>query len=279
MKVNSLTKKYRRKLALAEVSFELSAGCVALLGPNGAGKTTLISCIAGLEKPSSGSVELGPGDAKTGVIGYLPQQFNFMSHLTTAEALSYLAALGKIKSMDLKTEVARVIELANLSEYAETRVGELSGGTLRRLGIAQALLGSPELLLLDEPTVGIDIEERANLKSVLARIASLSAMIISTHVVDDIKGLCDRILVLNKGRLCFDGTPAALTAFAEGRVYISKDEEPALRGGVASSSLFTSQSDDATYRYIMPVRSLEYCGAPTLEEGYLALLHGYIDRD
>ncbi|MCL2403504.1 MAG: ATP-binding cassette domain-containing protein [Coriobacteriia bacterium] len=272
MIIASLTKRYRKTLALSEVSFKLSSGCVALLGPNGAGKTTLINCIAGLEQPTSGAIKLPQKNLN---LGYLPQQFNLMPHLSIFEALSYLAVLGNLDAMSLAKEIDRVIELANLSDYRDLRVGELSGGVLRRLGIAQALLGSPEMLLLDEPSVGLDIQERGNLKSVLARATGSNAMIISTHIVDDIKGLCDRILVLNRGRLCFDGDPVTLTAFAKGRVCISSDRSPRTRGGIVSTSFFVE--DIQVSRYVMPDKDLAYTTEPTLEEGYLALLHNFGD--
>jgi len=271
MKIVALTKRYGRQTALSDVSFEMEQGCTALLGPNGAGKTTLITCIAGLVSASSGSVKFEGASPCHRKIGYLPQQFSFLPELTVLESLSYLGLLGGIRQKDLLAEVKDIIEQANLSMYIDARVKALSGGTLRRLGIAQALLGSPELLLLDEPTVGLDIEERGKLKAILARIKFEHRMLLSTHLVEDVVGLCDRILVLKEGTLCFDGTADELAAFANGHVCVSADESPTLRGGIASSSSFSTEMPE--YRFVMPLATAECDVKPTLEEGYLALMH------
>ena len=220
----NLSKSYGKKQALSEVSLTLDQRCTALLGPNGAGKTTLIKCVADLIRPSSGSVSSSTGSTRPKV-GYLPQSFSFMPNLTVVETLNYLGRLSKINRDDLKSEVDAVIEQTNLGDYVDVQVKALSGGTLRRLGIAQALLGSPELLLLDEPTAGLDIEERAKLKKVLASAKQENPLVISTHLVEDIVDLCERVLIIKEGKLIFDGT-------------------------------------------------IEDIISPTIEEGYLAILHG-----
>lgn len=269
MRVSDVTKRYGIKRALDRVSFEIDGGATALLGPNGAGKTTLMKCIAGLLSPTSGAISRDSSAA----IGYLPQDFSFLPNLTVRESLVYLGRLGRIAEDDLEAQVDAVIDKARLSEYADVRLKALSGGTTRRLGIAQALLGPPELLLLDEPTAGLDIEERGKLKDILARTSRLHTILISTHLVEDIAGLCDRVLVLQKGTLRFDGTVDELVSLAEGRVCVSADGSPSTRGGI-SSGLAVADGSSA-YRYVMPKRSAEYTAAPTVADGYLALLHGY----
>lgn len=273
MQVIDVTKKYSRKQVLSSVSFQVENGCVALLGPNGAGKTTLISCIAGLISVSSGSIEFDH-QANCSSVGYLPQQFTFLPHLTVRESLQYLGRLSAIPEGKIPIEVDAAIASTNLSTYETTLVKALSGGTIRRLGIAQSLLGDPELLLLDEPTVGLDIEERGKLKTILARLKASRTMIISTHLVEDIVGLCDKVLVLSNGKLLFDGLPTDLMAFARGHVCISSDDSPTANGGVPSSTSFSAKEYQS--RFVMPESRPEYDVAPTLEEGYLALLHGFV---
>jgi len=207
MNISNLSKNFGRKQALEGVSFQLDHRCTALLGPNGAGKTTLIKCIAGLTPIIGGKVILDDlGNDSAGLrVGYLPQSFSFLPNLTVREALNYLGNLSKIAAEALDSEVESVIEQTNLSEYAEVRIKALSGGTARRLGIAQALLGSPNLILLDEPTAGLDIEERVKLKSVLSLAKESNSILISTHQVEDIVDVCERVLVIDNGRLIYDG--------------------------------------------------------------------------
>jgi len=269
MIITNLSKKFGKKQALRSVNLELFQGCTALLGPNGAGKTTLIKCIAGLISPSDGFVGSDRNEKIT--VGYLPQQFSLLPNLTVYESLVYLGNLGKASRGDLEDEIMSVIELANLSDYASTKVKTLSGGTTRRLGIAQALLGFPELILLDEPTAGLDIEERNKLKSVLARIKSSNLVLISTHSIEDIIGLCDRALVIHKGRLIYNGKIEDIADFARGRVVESEDERPKFFGGVASGT--STIEGETIYRYVMPEVSNKYSVEPNTEDGYLALLH------
>ena len=271
MQITNLSKRFKRKYALRGIDFALDNECTALLGPNGAGKTTLIKCIAGTLTPTEGVITAS-GDEKSSRVGYLPQGFTFLPNLTVREALSYLSHLSEIPQDNIEPEVLRVIDLANLQDFTDTRVKALSGGTLRRLGIAQALLGCPRLLLLDEPTAGLDIEERAKLKTVLAKIKEDNNILISTHLLEDIIGLCDRVLVLREGSLIYNGRLEALSSFAENRVLLSKDEKPKQAGGVVSGSSFAV--GEVQYRFVMPEKSLENVAVPTVQDGYLALLHG-----
>ena len=273
MRVTDLTKRYGIKRALDRVSFDLDHRCTALLGPNGAGKTTLMKCIAGLISPTSGAVVAQDADA---AIGYLPQHFSFLPNLTVRESLVYLGRLSGIGEEGLEDQVDTVIEKTRLTEYSDVRVKALSGGTTRRLGIAQALLGPPELLLLDEPTVGLDIEERGKLKDILARASRGHTILVSTHLAEDIVGLCERVLVLKSGTLLFDGAVDELTSYAEGRVCVSTDESPAASGGITSGLAIAAGS--SAYRYVMPERSAGYTESPTVADGYLALLHGYVEQ-
>jgi ABC-2 type transport system ATP-binding protein len=225
MIITNLSKRYGKKQILRGINFALDKRCTALLGPNGAGKTTLIKCVANLIN-FSGDITTDSGLKKPSV-GYLPQQFSFLSNLTVWESLIYLGHLNKVQMDALELEVASVMDLANLSEYTDIRVRALSGGTLRRLGIAQSLLGSPELLLLDEPTAGLDIEERAKLKSVLTKTRDTHPILISTHLVEDIIDLCERVLVLNRGSLIFDGSLEDLASLGHAEMLSRAISDPA----------------------------------------------------
>jgi len=268
----NLSKKFGKKQALRSINFEMGQECVGLLGPNGAGKTTLIKCLAGLINPTDGEVVSSVDGAKP-KIGYLPQQFSFLPNLTVWESLTFLGILEKIDRNVMDAEITSVVELTNLADYRDVRVKALSGGTLRRLGIAQALLGNPDTVFLDEPTAGLDIEERGKLKSVLSRSKEKCGLLIATHLIEDIAGLCDRVLVLKEGQLIFNGKIEELAIFATNRICISEDESPLRVGGIASGSSFADGR--GMYRFVMPQTSAEYSAPPTIEEGYLTLLHGF----
>lgn len=270
----NLSKKYGKKQALRGINFEMGQECVGLLGPNGAGKTTLIKCLAGFINPSSGEVVSSTGGARL-KIGYLPQHFSFLPNLTVWESLTFLGILEKINRAAMDDEITSVMDLTNLSDYRDVRVKALSGGTLRRLGIAQALLGNPDTVFLDEPTAGLDIEERGKLKSVLSRTKEKCGLLIATHLIEDIAGLCDRVFVLKEGHLIFSGKIEEMHLFAAKRICISEDESPLGLGGIASGSSFADGK--GAYRFVMPNASSDYTAEPTIEEGYLALLHGFRD--
>lgn len=274
MQVTNLSKKIKGKYVLKGVDFALDKKCTALLGPNGAGKTTLIKCMAGILAATEGVITASD-DERTLKCGYLPQGFTFLPNLTVWESLNYLSHLNKIPQNDIGSEVSRVVELANLRDFIDVKVKALSGGTLRRLGIAQALLGHPRLLLLDEPTAGLDIEERAKLKVVLAKIKESNTVFISTHLLEDIVGLCDRVLVLREGSLIFNGELEEISSFAQGRISLSENEDQRQFGGINSGSSFISGK--MQYRFVMPKKTLNNMIVPTIEDGYLALLHGFVD--
>jgi ABC-2 type transport system ATP-binding protein len=240
--VTALTKTYRGGArALAGVSFVASHGIFGLLGPNGAGKSTLLRILATLLAPDDGSVRLGAVDLlaeKEEVrrrLGYLPQEFGFHPSLTAGETLDYLAALkGFSGRADRRDEVDRLLRLVNLEDARARRVSALSGGMAQRLGIAQALAGDPSLVLLDEPTVGLDPEERVRLFDVLARLAARAVVVLSTHIVSDVISVCDRVAVMRAGAIVECGTPAEALARLEGAIWeatYSLDDAPRLAGG------------------------------------------------
>ena len=218
------------KKALKNVNLSLKApGMIGLLGPNGAGKSTLMKLLVASLLPTDGSIELDgkplreKEDELKATLGYLPQDFGLFDELTVAQFLNYMAALKEIKAP--KKAVNEVISLVNLEEKAGAKIRTLSGGQRQRVGIAQALLGDPKLLIFDEPTVGLDPEERIHFRNLFSRTAQGKLVLLSTHIIEDVQSVCDHIIVIDHGTILFTGTPAELIKAAEGHVgsYLEKD--------------------------------------------------------
>jgi ABC-2 type transport system ATP-binding protein len=275
VRVDGVSRRYGATRALDEVDLTLERGITGLLGPNGAGKTTLLSILATVGEPDAGQVSafgLDPRDAAQRVeirrrLGYLPQELGYHRHFTVAAFLDYVAILKEITDRRRRAqEVARVLAATGLEDRARTRIRALSGGMRQRLGIAQALLGEPELLILDEPTAGLDPEQRLRFRELLSGLRGDPVIVLSTHQSDDIAAICPRVVVLLRGQVRFTGTPAELAATAAGRVWVAGERDPrahlSWRGG------------DDRWRHI---GDRSPAGAdlvtPTVEDGYLLLSH------
>jgi ABC-2 type transport system ATP-binding protein len=214
--------------AVRQVSLDLQPGVVGLLGPNGAGKTTLLRLLSTSLPPSGGRIVVAGLDVTASHanrvearrrIGYCPQEVVFPRGMTAASFLDYLAVLKEWQVTESRRqEVRRVLDLVQLGDRGAMKVSKLSGGQRRRLAIAQALIGQPELLVLDEPTTGLDPEQRASLRGLLSGLAG--TVLISTHQTEDVSALCDRVLVIDDGAIRFDGTVPELLATAAGRVHL-----------------------------------------------------------
>jgi len=219
---------FGRTVALHPTTLTLRPGIVGLLGPNGAGKTTLLRALATTLPPSTGRIVVAGHEVTGGHgervqarrrIGFTPQEVVFPRGMTAFGFLDYIAVLKEWKSTEQRHgEVRRVLELVELGDRATSRVSKLSGGQRRRLAIAQALIGEPSLLILDEPTTGLDPEQRATLRNLLSQ--TTGTVLISTHQTEDVAALCDRVIVLHEGRVRFDGTVPELLGAAAGRVHI-----------------------------------------------------------
>ncbi|MBZ9598095.1 ATP-binding cassette domain-containing protein [Streptomyces yangpuensis] len=224
--VRDLVVRYRARTALDIPRLSFRPGITALTGSNGSGKTTLLKVCALLLRPAAGSVSLGnrgPDPDKRAnlrrhreAIGYLPQAPDFPGHFTVHEAVTYAAWLRSVPRARRAETVRRVIDDLNLTEVTEARLRSLSGGNRQRAHIAQAVVHEPAVLLLDEPTTGIDVEHRMELRTYLARLGRTRCVVLSTHHTEDIELLADRVVSLREGRIVFDGTPAELTARADG---------------------------------------------------------------
>jgi ABC-2 type transport system ATP-binding protein len=222
--------------ALADVDLDLEPGVIGLLGPNGAGKTTLLRLLATALPPTQGEVRVLGRDPEASAertdirrrLGYLPQEVGFPRGFTAFAFVDYIALLKEWTQPAARhAEVRRVLDQVGLSNLATKRIRAMSGGQRRRVALAQALLGSPPVLILDEPTSGVDPEQRVTLRTVLAEIARTSIVVLSTHQTEDVAALCERVIVLDQGRVRYDGQVTELVRQAAGRVWLADQPDPA----------------------------------------------------
>jgi ABC-2 type transport system ATP-binding protein len=229
-------RRFGATVALADVDLDLGPGVIGLLGPNGAGKTTLLRLLATALPPTGGQVHVlgrdpGVPAQRTDIrrrLGYLPQEVGFPRGFSAFAFVDYIALLKEWTEPAARhAEVRRVLDLVGLSDVATKRIRAMSGGQRRRVALAQALLGSPRVLILDEPTTGVDPEQRVTLRTVLAEIARTSIVVLSTHQTEDVAALCERVVVLDHGRVRYDGQVTDLVAQAAGRVWLADPPDPA----------------------------------------------------
>jgi ABC-type multidrug transport system ATPase subunit len=269
--------------ALDGVSLDLPAGMFGLLGPNGAGKSTLMRCIATLQTPQSGSIRFDGIDALADpqalrrVLGYLPQDFGVYPRVSALDMLDHLAVLkGYAARGERRDAVERLLRQVNLWEVRRKAVAGFSGGMRQRFGLAQALLGDPRLIIVDEPTAGLDPEERNRFLNLLAEIGQNVVVILSTHIVEDVAELCPRMAILAGGRIVADGAPADLTDALQGRVWrkvIAKEELEPLRA--ATQVIATRLSGGRTVVHVLADASPGEGFTPAtagLEDVYFATL-------
>jgi ABC-type multidrug transport system ATPase subunit len=282
----NLSKIYRGDIqALYEVNLDIpGTGLFGLLGVNGAGKTTLMRILAGLLHPTDGQMHVMGHDvtkpqgrqAMQSALGYLPQEFGVPLDLTAWEFLDYIAVLKGVTGPVLRhQQVDEMLELTHLADVADRRLKTYSGGMKRRLGITQALLGNPRLLIVDEPTAGLDPEERVRFRNLLAEVAQRCAVILSTHIVEDIGQSCSEMAVLWQGTVLFSGAPNKLVDRVRGKVWTilsQNDERP--NGGLVIIS--TRQTPEGTLYRVLGAPDLDCrptATEPTLEDGYIWLMH------
>ena len=281
--VSQLTKTYGKKVhALRGVDLEIGAGMFGLVGPNGAGKTTLMRILAGLLRPTSGKVTVLGNDVTTSrgklaiksVLGYLPQELGLYPDLTALEFLEYVAVLkGVSDKTERQIQLAEILELVGLTGDARRKIRTFSGGMKRRVGIAQALLGSPQLLIVDEPTSGLDPEERVRLRNLLSEMAGRCTVILSTHIIEDISQSCSDLAVIDAGKVLFRGDPSTLIEQVRGKVWTLTTNGEKLSQGLAVVSTLHIK-DGTQYRVIgTPQPTVAAISVePSLEDGYLWLM-------
>jgi ABC-type multidrug transport system ATPase subunit len=215
-----LIRRFGRTQAVAGVDLQAGPGVFGLLGPNGAGKTTLLRMMATVIPPSSGTLRLldrdprafGPRREIRRRLGYLPQNLGYYPSFTTAEFIEYFALLKEMPSARVPGAVAAAVERVGLGDRARAKLRTLSGGMLRRVGIAQAIVNEPDLLLLDEPTAGLDPEQRVSFRALLRDFGQRATVVVSTHLVEDVGAACTEVALMHEGKIVFRGTPGELTA-------------------------------------------------------------------
>lgn len=267
--IKNLSKSYKKNRAVDAVSLQLQPGVYGLLGPNGAGKTTLIRCMLGLCRYEKGDLFFSDKDRN---IGYLPQVFIPLNDLSVYEQMDYLAYTKNVHNNNTDKEIVFLLERFNLSEARNRRVGKLSGGMIRRVGIAQALLGDPGLIILDEPTAGLDPEERLRFKNVINSLRMEKKeriIIVSTHIVEDVEAMCDKLLILKDGRIIAQGTQNEIKEKAEGKVFF-------VDANHTEKEMYVEKIQELDGVLYNRVLTNDVCNGriekPTVEDGYLCVL-------
>ncbi len=273
VEIADLHKRLGRTQALASVTLDVGDGITGLLGPNGAGKTTLLRIVATVLAADAGSVRVlgrDPADAGERLeirrrLGYVPQEPGFYRNFSAFEFVDYIAILKEMTERRARhDEVRRVLDLVDLGAVAQRKIKALSGGMRRRVALAQALLGDPRLLVLDEPTAGLDPEQRLRLRQLLSDLAQDRAVILSTHQTEDVAALCDRVVVLHEGSTLFDARVRDLAELARGKVWVADER--------AAEAELSWRTADGRHRHVGVAPPGAELLAPTLEDGYLTLL-------
>ncbi|EIT84477.1 ABC transporter [Fictibacillus macauensis ZFHKF-1] len=277
--IDTITKSYKKYKALDQITLQISPGMFGLLGPNGAGKTTLMRILTTIVEPTAGTITFGDvtwkqPEAVRQLIGYLPQKFSLYKHITVTEVLTHIATM---KGMTRRKEqaVADVLEKVNLQDHRHKKIKELSGGMVRRVGIAQAILHSPKIIVVDEPTAGLDPQERIRFRKLLRQLGKEATVIVSTHIVEDIESICDTLAVLKKGHVIFNGSLQTLTEMAANDVWEMEASKEAFFDAIDELDIISSKYENHRYRYRVvstnPLPGAKHV-TPNLEEAYMYLM-------
>lgn len=280
IKVHNLSKSFQRKQVLHSINLELDSGVYGMLGANGAGKTTLLRCMAGLFDPQQGEVlyndePIYKSKSFHNDLGYLPQAFGMFQELTLYEMMDYICSLRNIAPSQCSSAIARALESVNLEDKAGDRVKTLSGGMLRRAGIAQAILGDSKVILLDEPTAGLDPSERVRFKNMIGRLNQDKMILISTHIVEDVDACCDSVIVIDEGQILFNGSCVELKNIALNKVYQVEEADLAGIAGEKFSLKINEIRGKVYHRILARDKQAFPSEEPSLEDGYMCLIKGF----
>lgn len=281
--LQDVCKNYGKKEALKHIDLQIPTGMFGLLGRNGAGKTTLMKILVTLLPADRGKISICGVDSKKKkeirkMVGYLPQEFSMYGSMTVYEAMDYLGTLSGLTKKIRKERIPMLLERVNLKENYRTKVRAMSGGMKRRLGIAQALLNDPKVLVVDEPTAGLDPEERVRFRNILCDIADTRIVLLSTHIVGDIEATCENIAVLEEGSLKYTGTVDELLKHAAGKVYtaeVSRSELEQMKQRYSITAMHI-QGSRAEIRFLCEQKPFEGAQStePDVEDAYLYLMNG-----
>ena len=283
--ITGLGKQYRSDFwGLQEFSLDVQPGILGLLGPNGAGKSTFMRMLATITKPTEGTIFwndvdiVKSPDVMRAVLGYLPQDFGVYPNLNAIEFLEYIAAIKGLDAKSAKQRIEELLQVVNLVDAAKRPLGGYSGGMKQRVGIAQALLNDPQLLIVDEPTVGLDPEERVRFRNLLSDLSGERIVILSTHIVSDVESTATRIAMINKGQLLRDVPPEVLLKELDGKVWkwtVASAELPALKQQYVISGTIR-RSDGVEIRVVSGSQPNDQAVniSPNLEDAYLFLIGG-----
>ncbi|MCX6068145.1 MAG: ABC transporter ATP-binding protein [Chloroflexi bacterium] len=283
--VNHLGKQYKRDFwGLKDFSLDIKPGILGLLGPNGAGKSTFMRMLATITKPTDGTITwngtdvVKSPDTLRDVLGYLPQDFGVYPNLSAIEFLEYMAAIKGLDAVSAKRRIDELLQITNLVEAAKRPLGGYSGGMKQRVGIAQALLNDPQLLIVDEPTVGLDPEERVRFRNLLSDLSGERIVILSTHIVSDVEATATQIALVNKGQLLREAAPENLLSELENKVWewtVHSDNLPALKQKHIVSGTIR-RSDGVQVRVVSTDKpdSNAQNVSPNLEDAYLFFIGG-----
>lgn len=285
IKIQQFNQFYGKRQVLFDINLTIEKGMFGLLGRNGAGKSTLMKSLVTLLPVKSGSIEMAGVDSHEyqkirSMIGYLPQDFSMYGNMTVFEAMDYLAVLAGLKGQLRKQRIGELLEQVNLAANYKTKVKAMSGGMKRRLGIAQALLNQPQIIIVDEPTAGLDLEERLRFRNLLSEISEERIVLLSTHIASDIEATADHLAIMDQGKIIFSGELMELLMLTEGNIYevlIPRTEADEVKKQVKVISLhtegtsirirFIGNPDAAVMQHPLVVKV-----QPTLEDAYLYCL-------
>lgn len=279
LRLDRLTKQYKQKLAVDRIDLELKCGVYGLLGANGAGKTTLMRMICDIQEPTSGEIFCNGqniremGEEYRDRLGYLPQNFGYYPEFTAYKFLLYIASLKGLSKQQASVRALYLLDMVGLAEQKKQKIKTFSGGMKQRLGIAQAMLNEPEILILDEPTAGLDPKERVRFRNLISSFSKDKIVLLSTHIVSDVEYIADEILVMKDGRLIHRGAPEVVTQEAKGLVWECKVESKDAERYIEQYNVgnLKNVGDKTTLRVISDTCPCEGAveAEPTLEDLYL----------